>query len=131
MSLTVSNDTLQRAQHGQLAPEDFIACIASSLPLAWQVVEGLANDLRDQPRLTHAVHAPQHMDDERRSQLLRMLASSAMRDAIEEHFALRFEFQNCHKAAAFRRAAVGSPEHRFFVSAAAQILAQSPDLVDC
>jgi hypothetical protein len=131
MSLTVTNDVLQRAREGELGLDDFIDCIASSLPRAWQIVEKLTDELRAQQDLTHAVHAPQQMEDEQRGQLLRLFASSSMRSAIERHYGLRFEFQNCHKAAAFRDEAVGSPEHLFFVSAEAQVLAQSPELVDC
>jgi hypothetical protein len=71
------------------------------------------------------------MENEQRGQLLRLMASSSMRAAVERYYGLRFEFQNCHNTAAFRQNAVGSPEHRRFVSAEAQILAQSPELVDC
>lgn len=131
MSLTVTNDIVRRAREGELALQEFIDCIAQSLPRAWQIVEKLTSELRGQQELTHAVHAPPKMDDEQRGQLLRLFASSSMRNAIERHFAMRFEFQNCHKAAAFRDDAVGSPEHLFFISAEAQVLAQSPELVDC
>lgn len=131
MSLTVTTEVLQRAREGELGLDDFIDCIAHSLPRAWQIIEQLTGELRAQQELTHAVHAPQQMEDEQRGQLLRLFASSSMRSAIERHYGLRFEFQNCHKAAAFRDEAVGSPEHLFFVSAEAQVLAQSPELVDC
>lgn len=66
-----------------------------------------------------------------RGQLLRLMASSSMRAAVQHHFGLRFEFQNCHNVAAFRLDAIGSPEHRRFVLPEAQIRAQSPELVDC
>ena len=131
MSLTVTNDMVQRAREGALSHEEFIRCVAQSLPRAFQLVERLVSELRAQPEQTHAVHAPVQMEDEQRGQLLRLIASSAMRHAIEQHYGLRFEFQNCHKLAAFRADAVGTPEHRAFVSAEAQILAQSPELVDC
>lgn len=131
MSLTVSDDIVQRAQQRELTLQQFVDCIAQSLPLAWQIIEKLTGELRGREELTHAVHAPQHMDDAQRGQLLRLFASSSMRSAVERHFGLRLEFQNCHKAAAFRDAAVGSPEHLFFVSPEAQILAQSPEMVDC
>jgi hypothetical protein len=116
MSLTVNEEIVRHAQQGQLAPEEFVACIAQSLPRAWQIVEKLTGELQDQPKLTHTVHAPMQMEEEQRSQLLRLFASSSMRSAVERHFGMRLEFQNCHKAAAFREQAVGSTEHRFFVS---------------
>lgn len=131
MSLTVTNDIVRRARQGELELDQFIACIAQSLPRAWQIVEKLTGELRDKREITHAVHAPQQMEDEQRGQLLRLFASSSLRNAVERHFGLRLEFQNCHKAAAFREEAVGSPEHRVFISPEAQVLAQSPELVDC
>lgn len=131
MSLTVTADLKQMGRDGALTSDEFINCIRHSLPRAWQVIDGLAAELRGRRSLTHAIHAPRNMDDEQRGQLLRLMASSSMRAAVERHYGLRFEFQNCHNTAAFRRNAVGSPEHHRFVSAEAQILAQSPELVDC
>jgi hypothetical protein len=131
MSLTVTAEHKELAREGNLTLDEFINCIRHSLPRAWQVVEGLADALRSQPSLTHAIHAPRHMEDEQRGQLLRLMASSSMRDAVERFYGLRFEFQNCHNTAAFRQNAVGSAEHRRFTSPEAQILAQAPELVDC
>jgi len=131
MSLTVTAELKELAREGNLPLDEFINCIRHSLPRAWQVVEGLADALRRQPSLTHAIHAPRHMEDEQRGQLLRLMASSSMRVAVERFYGLRFEFQNCHNTAAFRQNAVGSAEHRRFTSPEAQILAQAPELVDC
>lgn len=131
MSLTVTAELKELAREGNLPLDEFINCIRHSLPRAWQVIEGLADALRSQPSLTHAIHAPQHMEDEQRRQLLRLMASSSMKAAVELRYELRFEFQNCHKTAAFRPDAVGSEEHRHFISPEAQILAQAPELVDC
>jgi hypothetical protein len=131
MSLTVTAELKEMAREGDLSLVEFINCVRHSLPRAWQVIEGLAGELRSRQSLTHAVHAPRHMEDEQRGQLLRLMASSSMRTAVERHYGLRFEFQNCHNTAAFRTEAVGSPEYRRFISPEAQILAQSPELVDC
>jgi hypothetical protein len=131
MSLTVTTELKEQAREGNLSLGEFIECIQHSLPKAWQVIEGLADELRMQPSLAHAVHAPLNMEDEQRGQLLRLMASSSMRSAVERHYGLKFEFQNCHKTAAFRSDAIGSEEHRHFISAEAQILAQAPELVDC
>jgi uncharacterized protein len=131
MSLTVTAELKELAREGDLSLDEFINCVRHSLPHAWQVIEGLAGELRGRQSLTHAIHAPRHMEDEQRGQLLRLMASSSMRSAVERHYGLRFEFQNCHNTAAFRTEAVGSPEHRRFISPEAQILAQSPELVDC
>lgn len=131
MSLTVTADLKQMARDGVLPLDEFINCIRHSLPRAWQVIEGLADTLLGQQSLTHAIHAPRHMEDDQRGQLLRLMASSSMRATIERHYGLKFEFQNCHKTAAFRPDAVGSAEHSHFTSPEAQILAQAPELLDC
>jgi len=131
MSLSVTAELKQQARNGDLSLGEFINCVRQSLPSAWQVVESLAASLNKQQSLTHAVHAPRNMEDEQRGQLLRLMASSSMKAAIERHYGLKFEFQNCHNVGAFRPDAVGSEEHRRFISAEAQILAQSPELVDC
>ena len=41
-------------------------------------------------------------DEAARGQLLRLMASDAMRAAIERHYGVRLAFQNCHRAAVFR-----------------------------
>ncbi|HKX32965.1 MAG TPA: SCO5389 family protein [Blastocatellia bacterium] len=131
MSLTVTADLKQMARDGNLTLDQFIACIRSSLPRAWQIIEGLVVTLNDRPELTHTIHAPRQMEDEQRGQLLRLMASSSMRATVEQFYGLRLEFQNCHVTAAFRPTAIGSEEYLRFVSPEAQILAQSPELVDC
>lgn len=52
-----------------------------------------------------------------------------MRGALERHFGVKLEFQNCHRVAAFRLEAVGGAAHRDFVSPRAQLLNQ--ELLDC
>jgi uncharacterized protein len=131
MSLTVTAELKEHAREGNLTHAEFIDCIQHSLPRAWQVIAVLADELRRQLSLTHTIHAPLQMEDEQRGQLLRLMASSSMKTAIERHYGLRFEFQNCHKTAAFRPDSIGSEEHRRFISPEAQILAQTPELVDC
>jgi hypothetical protein len=131
MSLTVTAELKELARDGSLPFDEFINCIRRSLPRAWQVIDELAAELRSQQSLTHAIHAPRQMEDEQRGQLLRLMASSSMRAAVERFYGLRFEFQNCHNTAAFRQNAVGSAEHRRFTSPEAQILAQAPELIDC
>jgi len=68
-------------------------------------------------------------DEQARGQLLRMMASDAMRAAIERHFGVRLAFQNCHRAAAFRPSATAALAA--FTSPRAQLLNQTPELVDC
>jgi hypothetical protein len=58
-----------------------------------------------------------------------MMASDAMRAAAERHFGVRLAFQNCHRAAVFRPEATRALAE--FTTARAQLLNQSPGLVNC
>ena len=66
-----------------------------------------------------------------RGQLLRALASTAIRGALERHLGVVLAFQNCHRVAAFAPAAVDGDAYREFVSRRAQLLNQTPALRDC
>jgi hypothetical protein len=128
MSLTVSPDLLEQAHRGEISDAAFTDCIRSSLPYAWQVISGLIDDLR----VSGAEFADNQVpppDEAARGQLLRVMASDAMRGAIERHFGVRLAFQNCHRAAAFRPEATSA--HADFITARSQILNQSPALVNC
>jgi hypothetical protein len=83
------------------------------------------NNLRDNRTNDGGQYRPQ------RGQLLRALASDAIRGGLERHFGVRLAFQNCHRVAAFRPAAVHGPAYRRFVSARAQLLNQRPELRNC
>ena len=126
MSLTVPADLLEQASSGEVDDEQFVACVRTSLPYAWSVISGLAGRLAagSQGFADNTVPPP---DEVARGQLLRVLASDAMRGALERHFGVRLAFQNCHRVAVFGPAA---PEGAYaeFVSSRAQILNQSPEL---
>jgi hypothetical protein len=128
MSLTVSPQLLQQARRDEIDDAAFIACVRDSLPYAWKVVTSLVEDLRagDADFADNQTPPP---DEAARGQLLRMMASDAMRAAIERHFGVRLAFQNCHRAAAFRPDAHQALAD--FVTAREQILNQKPELVDC
>jgi hypothetical protein len=130
MSLNVPSALLERAESGPVTDEEFVDCIRTSLPYAWEVVgrtvgrlaagtQEFATDNEDPPSAAE------------QGQLLRALASSSMRDALERHFDVKLEFQNCCKVAAFRRDAVDGAAHRGFVSSRMQLLNQAPGLVSC
>jgi hypothetical protein len=68
-------------------------------------------------------------DEAARGQLLRMMASDAMRGAVERHYGVRLAFQNCHRAAVFRPDASAALAE--FTSARSQLLNQSPELRNC
>lgn len=131
MSLDVAPSLLRQAELGDVAAEDFAATVAASLPYAYTLVEKLAADLKagDSAReFADNLEAPTEAE---RGQLLRALASDAIRGSLERHFGVKLAFQNCHRVAVFRPEAAGSQTHRTFTSERAQILNQSPEFRDC
>ena len=129
MSLTVSSTLLEQAQAGTMQQSDFLACIKDSLPYAWQLFEDLATRLNrsDASFVDNQVPPP---DEQARGQLLRVLASDAMRGAVENHFGVKVAFQNCHRVALFRKGRLDRT-YEEFISPRSQILNQKPELVDC
>src|ERR1700730_13059981 len=101
MSLTVPADLLDHARHGAVDDAAFAASVRASLPYAWQLIDALTAQL-------HATGADQAdnqvppPDETARGQLLRLMASDAMRATAERHFGIRLAFQNCHGVAADR-----------------------------
>jgi hypothetical protein len=128
MSLTVPPPLLEQASQGEVDDADFLACVRTSLPYAWDVVTGLIREL-DAGGGEIAENQVPLPDEAARGQLLRMMASDAMRAVVERHFGVRLAFQNCHRAAAFRPSATAA--FTAFTSPRAQLLNQSPELVDC
>jgi hypothetical protein len=128
MSLAVPPALLEQAQAGEVDDEAFLGCVRTSLPYAWDLIEGLVKDLTagDAEFVDNQVPP---LDEAARGQLLRLLASDAMRAAVEQHYGVRLAFQNCHRAAVFRPSAVAALAA--FTSPRAQLLNQSPALVDC
>ncbi|MGN9804967.1 SCO5389 family protein [Micromonospora sp. L32] len=130
MSLTVPPSLLQAAESGPVDDEAFVSCVRDSLPYAWQVVSRVVADLgsSDAEFADNVVPPPSEAE---RGQLLRALASDAIRAGLERHFGVKLAFQNCHRVAAFRPSAVDSDTYRRFVSVRGQLLNQSPELRDC
>ena len=128
MSLTVPAGLLEQASHGEVGDAEFLECVRTSLPYAWDVVTGLIRELEVGVGEFADNQVPPP-DEEARGQLLRMMASDAMRAAIERRFGVRLAFQNCHRAAVFRPSASGALAA--FASPRAQLLNQSPELVNC
>jgi hypothetical protein len=130
MSLDVPAALLERAEAGPVDDADFVACVRESLPYAWTVISTVVADLRagGGEFANHAVPPP---SEAHRGQLLRALASDAIRGGLERHFGVRLAFQNCHNVAAFAPAAVDGARYREFVSPRGQLLNQSPALRDC
>jgi hypothetical protein len=128
MSLAVPADLLDQAQRGEVDDAAFLDCVHTSLPYAWDLITGLIAGLEASGD-EFADNLLPPPDEAARGQLLRLMASDAMRDAIERHYGVRLAFQNCHRAAVFRPAATAALAE--FTSARSQLLNQSPELVDC
>src|SRR5690349_908853 len=116
MSLTVSPDLLDAAERGDVSDADFVACVRTSLPYAWNLVEGLVEDLRADAASDLADNVVPPPSEAERGQLLRALASDAIRSGLERHFDVRLAFQNCHRVAVFRPSAAGGERHQRFTS---------------
>jgi hypothetical protein len=128
MSLTVSPQLVRQATAGDVDDQAFLACIRESLPYAWNLISELAERLRA-GTAEFADNQTPPPDETARGQLLRLLASDAMRNTVERHFSVRLAFQNCHRVALFRPGAEDAL--REFITPRAQILNQRPELVDC
>ncbi|MFB7669354.1 SCO5389 family protein [Kitasatospora sp. NPDC056138] len=129
MSLDVSPALLAQAENGEVGEADFIDTVRASLPYAYRVVAGLSTEL--------GTTAEEFVDDNttptdaERAQLLRALASNAIRGSLENHFGVKLAFVNCHRVAAFRPGAEQTDTYREFTSLRTQILNQTPELRSC
>ncbi|MFG3621113.1 MULTISPECIES: SCO5389 family protein [Nocardia] len=130
MSLDVPTAILERAERGEVDDADFVEVVRNSLPYAWEVVSRVAADLRSGTE-EYADNTIAPPDDVARGQLLRAMASDAIRGGLERHFGVKLAFQNCHRVAAFPLAAVGGDTYSTFISTRAQLLNQSPELRNC
>ena len=128
MSLTVPAELLDQARQGEVDDAAFVGCIHASLPYAWGVISGLIADLEAGGGHFADNQVPPP-GEAARGQLLRLMASDAMRAAVERHYGVRLAFQNCHRAAVFRPEAARA--YAEFTTARSQILNQRPGLVDC
>lgn len=130
MSLDVSPDLLEKAERGDVTDAEFVDCVRTSLPFAWTLISRVVDDLHDgSAQFADNVTPPPN--EAARGQLLRALASDAIRGGLERHFGVKLAFQNCHRVAAFRPSAVDSDRYRKFISPVGQLRNQSPELRDC
>jgi hypothetical protein len=129
MSLDVAPELLDQAERGEIDDAAFVATVQRSLPYAYALIERVS-------RQAYVVNAPfadnqvPPESEEERGQLLRALASDAIRGSLERHFGVQLAFQNCHRVAAFRPDS-DPAAHAEFTSTRAQVLNQSPELRNC
>jgi hypothetical protein len=131
MSLDVPTSLLERAQLGPVDDQAFADCVRISLPYAWEVVSQVAHEVHAGTPAGHADHSVVPPSDAEQGQLLRAMASDAIRGGLERHFGVKLAFQNCHKVGAFLPAAVDSRAYREFISARSQLLNQTLELRNC
>jgi hypothetical protein len=131
VSLDVPTHALAAAERGDLDDAEFVAIVRDSLPYAWHAISSAADDRSARPAAPFGEHEVPPPSEGERGQLLRALASTAIRGALERHFGVVLAFQNCHRVAAFAPADVGGPTWRAFISPRGQVLNQSPERRDC
>lgn len=130
MSLDVSPALLAQAEEGEIEEQDFVDCVRVSLPFAWEMVSSLVAQLKvDGGEFADNQTPPP--DEQARGQLLRAMASDAIRGSLERHFGVRLAFQNCHRVAVFPPDASEDERLARFTSIRGQVLNQSPTLRDC
>jgi hypothetical protein len=133
MSLDVAPELLGQASRGEIDEAAFVATVRRSLPYAYDLIGSVSSELRagNAPFADNQVPPPSEAE---RGQLLRALASDAIRGSLERHFGVRLAFQNCHRVAAFRPDADPNADpaaYAEFTSMRSQVLNQSPQLRDC
>ncbi|GAB2875721.1 SCO5389 family protein [Streptomyces mayteni] len=130
MSLDVSPVLLEQAERGEVDEKEFVDCVRTSLPFAWDMISDLVARLKvDGGDFADNTTPPP--SEQARGQLLRALASDAIRGALERHFGVKLAFQNCHRVAVFPLDAASEDAMARFTSVRSQILNQSPELRDC
>ncbi|MCC9306111.1 SCO5389 family protein [Kitasatospora sp. RB6PN24] len=129
MSLDISPALLTQAEAGEVSQAAFIETVRTSLPYAYQVVAGLREELVT--TTAEFVDNNTTPTDDERAQLLRALASNAIRGSLEEHFGVKLAFVNCHRVAAFRPGIEQGDAYREFTSQRTQVLNQTPELRSC
>ena len=130
MSLDVSPKLLAEAEHGDIREEDFVDTVRTSLPYAYDLIASLAAELHAGPAEFTDNQTPPPSEQDR-GQLLRALASDAIRGSLERHFGVSLAFQNCHRVAAFRPESRDGETYARFTSVRSQVLNQSPEFRDC
>ena len=100
MSLDVSPALLEQAERGEVDEAEFVDCVRTSLPYAWEMISSLVAQLKVDGGAFADNQTPPP-DEQARGQLLRALASDAIRGALQRHFGVRLAFQNCHRVAVF------------------------------
>ena len=130
MSLTVRSEMIEQAGRSRVDESEFVAVVQTSLPRAWQIVDGLVDKLKSGDNALES-YGSGPMDEATRGELLRMLAGTAIRRAVERHFGITLLFQNCNNVALVPAGQEGSLDAQEFCSIESQILNQQPQYPMC
>ena len=132
MSLTVPEEVQARITTEQVDDETFWSVVRDSLPFAVEMIERAVASLEAGKSVQEGVliYSAQPPGEDERAQLLRLLASSSMRQAAESRFGIKLGFVNCHYLAV-KQGSADNPRWRQVTSPTFQLRMQRPDLVDC
>jgi hypothetical protein len=130
MSLDVSPQLLAKAERDEVDEAEFVDTVRTSLPYAYRMVQDLTTRLgaTTAPFADNTTPPPSEAE---RGQLLRALASDAIRGSLERHFGVKLAFMNCHRVAVFRPGSEQDQPYQKFTSLRSQLLNQSPEFRDC
>lgn len=83
MSLQVSDELLAAARSGNLSGQMFLECVRESLPHAWEALHQLAHTAAEPG---YAVQSLEDFPEATQGELLRLLASTAMREQVARSY---------------------------------------------
>ncbi|MFD9099301.1 SCO5389 family protein [Streptomyces collinus] len=101
MPLDMHPTLLARVERGEVTEADFIVTVRKALPYAYEVISRLTAWLDGAPTLV-VDNTAEPASENQRVQLLRALASDAIRTALERHFGVRLALQDSHRVAVVR-----------------------------
>ena len=130
MSLDVPTAVLDAAERGELDDARSSPSCATRCPTPGRCLRRRRRPRRPAGPRSASTRCRRRREAER-GQLLRALASNAIRGALERHFGVVLAFQNCHRVAAFAPAAVDSATTASSSRPRGQVLNQTPELRDC
>lgn len=127
MSLNFEKSTVEAVKNGELevTPEMIVKEVCNSLPEGGETIVSLCKKASKTGKLE--VFNPPSISDNLRGQILRIMASDAIRQSFENKYGINLAFRNCHAVGAAKEGSL----LKDFSSFKSQVLAQSPELRDC
>jgi hypothetical protein len=129
VSLIVNPKVVEMSENRQLTTEAFISVVKDSLPYAWKTFTKIKEAIDLGAKYSIIEPKVNEISESERGELLRALASTSMRNALESYFGFKLAFQNCHRTGGFID--TESIEYKEFISMEEQILNQNPEFIHC